>query len=144
MTPNQTKLRRAKHFLAAIDDGCNEIATLFDLIEQAQSAPAEPVSREATVKESLPVQWTGCPDADQALILLGRIDAPDDEARIDQLEQIVMRLGKALTAPPSPDAELVSLLRDASFAIGSMLTNGEWYSPEELKHRIDAKLASLK
>lgn len=43
-----------------------------------------------------------------------------------------------------PDAELVELLRDASFAIGSMLTNGEWYSPEELKHRIDAKLASLK
>ena len=31
--------------IAAIDDGCNEIATLFDLIEQAQSAP-EPVSRE--------------------------------------------------------------------------------------------------
>jgi hypothetical protein len=57
---------------------------------------AQPVSDQPAGE--VPVQWTGNSDADLALILLDRIDAPDDEARITQLEQIVMRMAKSLQA----------------------------------------------
>lgn len=52
--------------------------------------------------EGLAVRWTGYPDADLALILLGRLDAPEDEVRVQQLEEIVMRMGNLLAAAPTP------------------------------------------
>jgi len=49
------------------------------------------------------MRWTGYPDADLALILIGRIDTIDDHERLDQVEIIVQSMGEklaSLTVPP--------------------------------------------
>lgn len=101
--------------------------------EQAKSAPAEPV-----VKESF--------TADQK----GEVEIPDIVATVDGLYLLQIkplkrgdhlmtvaqhnRIVAALTAPPSPDAEFVGLLRDAR----------KYLVPGAVLARIDAKLASLR
>lgn len=63
-------------------------------------SPLPGVYPERTLHESVHGR-TGCPEADLALILLGRIDAPADEERIDQLEKIVAGLGQRLMSAAS-------------------------------------------
>ena len=159
MTPN--KLAEELRAAACHNQADTYINTLMRkaaaaLIDQAKSAPAEPVSREAV--DIVGVVVLGGMFHGGSGPELGDIDIelnPDVLERIQQevvtsSDDVMLPLmtvnqhNRMMAATPSPDAELVELLRDASFAIGSMLTNGEWYSPEELKHRIDAKLASLK
>ena len=153
MTPNQKKLR--------------EIATLFDLIEKARSAPAEPVSREAVevvgavalggIFHGGSGPELGDIDLELNLDVLERIQqevvtSSDDVMlplmTVDQHNRIVEAL-----APPSPDAELVELLRECRGIVAReverwnkvaafLLEDGSVKSG--LLARIDAKLASLK
>jgi hypothetical protein len=142
MTPNQTKLRRAKHFLAAIDDGCNEIATLFDLIEQAQSAPAEVAQGDDVF-----VVGYYCRD-EKGLATLNWL--PHENALPLMTVAQHNRTVAALTAPPSPDAELVELLAKLRQMVCATPQDDidrcdVWISAKHpVIERIDAKLASLK
>ena len=130
MTPNQSHV-------AGLELAMNEMAEhspaacalahyhLPPLIDQAKSAPAEPVSREVVEYQQLS-RW-GCWD---------RIEK--DVFDLGVLGHTPERFRALYTAPPSPDAELVELLRLCrnDFAGVGMTHN--------LIGRIDAKLASLK
>ena len=104
MTPNATRLRRAELFLRRIDGGCNEVKTLFALIQQAKSAPAEN-SREAV--EPKPIGYINKKDLarlqdeitwDGSYLMIG----------VDHFAQWMEdtpyeHLAPIYAAPPSPD-----------------------------------------
>lgn len=51
-----------------------------------------------------PFAWTGDQDIDLAMILLGRIDAPEDQGRLDQFEQIIKRLWARISREGQADS----------------------------------------
>ena len=130
MTPNQSHVAGLELAKKAMEQqrerygGVHKasLACLDGLIEIAKSAPAEPISREA-------VGWL-CTHSDGRK----RIELPGSV--YDQDAGWGASRVPLYTAPPSPDAELVELLREsADYLRGLSL-------PAPLVKRIDAKLAS--
>jgi hypothetical protein len=102
-----------------IEDG---VARIADLIAQAKAAPqAEPVSREALKKRFDQLELEVMQNKHTAASLFTK-----------------MRTAALYLDSPSPDAELVSLLREI------ITDSGFSNLHEPLQDRIDAKLASLK
>lgn len=96
----------------------------------AKSAPAEPVSREAVEV----VGYMSCDGLDNGLIRRTSYKTYTVPVMTVAQHNRIM----AALSPPSPDAELVELLQDAS----------QWFADRDidinLARDIDAKLASLK
>ena len=130
---------------------CSDFSARMEPV--AKSAPAEPVSREAVDVFNFDHELygqisNGWPE--DAIELIDSIP-PEPLMTVAQHNRIVA----ALTAPPSPDAELVALMRDASLLIDLLRSEktirGDGNPPgltiakcEGVLDRIDAKLASLK
>lgn len=102
-----------------------------EIIQQAKSAPAEVAQGEAVLFSQF---LTAVMDA-AGLVRHGRQSKELSEYL--GKECIRLRLMNSLSAPPSPDAELVELLRDAADYLRGLSL------PAQLVKRIDAKLASL-
>jgi len=143
---------------------CDEGAP--DWNTRAKSAPAEPVSREAVEVVGYLTTASKCGHSHEhgafnylAVDAIAQEDhwrergctvTTDELMTVAQCNRIVAAL-----APPSPDAELVALLRDASMLIDLLRSEktirGDGNPPgltiakcEGVLDRIDAKLASLK
>lgn len=125
------------------------------------------VQQPATSTEQEPAAaftWTGDGDIDTALILLDRIDATEDQARLDQLEEIIKRLAVRMAAhPPAEGTEqrqpsslgaTVAMTREVRMAV--MLAYGHlWhvnnepaapipmYSPEKAAYEARKQLRDL-
>jgi len=85
----------AKHDAVCLWEG-TAIRSASDIVNCScvtPTAPAEPPSAQGREAR---FTWTGDSDIDEAMLLLGRIDAPDDQGRLDQLETIITRLAARL------------------------------------------------
>ena len=141
MTPN---------LIAAVDAAMLEMQNIHPplkrsecerLIRAALFAPAEPVSREAVEVVGVRISTDGFGSyiADSAMGIGGPAPGEVRESlmTVNQHNRIVA----ALTAPPSPDAELVSLLRDTRTSVVGSSSTSVWFG--DLLARIDAKLAAI-
>ena len=157
MTPNQSHvagLELAMDEMHDMLDGSCE-ARLNRLISEAKSAPAEPISREAVEVMAHAVYH---PEVgykvykDYALWMTGGEWAHNPLMTVAQHNRIVA----ALTAPPSPDTELVAM-PDLRELLEMLLIDdarrikhsGSWRQDlhgraTAMLARIDAKLANLK
>lgn len=140
MTPNLAD--RLEAFIPRGDGYNSDYAnTLMEAVEElrAKSAPAEPVSREAVEVVAHAVDH---PEVgykvykDYALWMTGGEWAHNPLMTVAQNNRIVA----ALTAPPSPDAEMVELLRAVRAEYKAAI---HWEDLRLVMKRIDAKLASL-
>ena len=154
MTPN---------LIAAVDAAMVEMQNIHPplkrsecerLIRAALSAPAEPVSRETVQVVGVRISTDGFGSyiADSAMGIGG--PAPGE---VRESLMTVNQHNRMMAAPPSPDAELVELLRDARADLAAYI-DGAYpqymleYPHNQRKHaadteivrRIDAKLAILK
>ena len=139
MTPIQSHVAGLELELSKVDPWSDRAVWLRDLIDQAKSAIAEPISREA-------VGWL-CTHSDGRK----RIELPGSV--YDQDAGWGASRVPLYTAPPSPDAELVELLRSKFPRIDQCqpvpldekahCCEYTIYVERERLHRlIDAKLAS--
>jgi hypothetical protein len=131
MTPNRSHVAGLELALDLIDASGCDYMRLKDLIAQAKSAPAEPVGREA-VSLSL-------------LARFGQIEFEIMQGKHSAASVFTqMRTAAVYLAPPSPDAELVSLLREIHAVMRGYFPGANPLAHDQLMRRIDAKLASLR
>jgi hypothetical protein len=138
MTPNQSHvagLELALNQLSEYSPTAHALAEyhLRPLIQQAKSAPAEP-SREAVEVVGVRISTDGFGSyiADSAIGIGG--PAPGE---VRESLMTVSQHNRMMLAPPSPDAELVDLLRECRNDFAGVCMS------RTLIQRIDAKLASL-
>lgn len=155
MKPNQSHVAGLELALDALQDAhlWAGSAAIRKLIKQAQSAPAEVAQGEAVFFSQF---LTAVMDA-AGLVRHGRQSKELSEYL--GKECIRLRLMNAPSAPPSPDAELVNLLRDVQVCrkltsvplkiafmesrnMNSLSAVSAWIG--EVNTRIDAKLAEVK